>query len=125
MAVAHKLFGMTDRYPTPEFRRTALAPGVLAAIVVLAGIPLIGTDGFTIIRFAVSILALIIAVFAWQARQWWLTGLLAAVAVVFNPVLPLSIGADLLLTLHFVAAIVFVLAALLIRTRNAEDRNKR
>ena len=28
MAVAHKLFGMTDRYPTPEFRRTALAPGV-------------------------------------------------------------------------------------------------
>ena len=125
MAVAHKLFGMTDRYPTPEFRRTALAPGVLAAIVVLAGIPLIGTDGFTIIRFAVSILALIIAVFAWQARQWWLTGLLAAVAVVFNPVLPLAIGADLLLTLHFVAAIVFVLAALLIRTRNAEDRNKR
>jgi len=116
---------MTDRYPTPEFRRTALAPGVLAAIVVLAGIPLISTDGFTIIRFAVSILALIIAVFAWQAKQWWFTALLAVVAVLFNPVLPIEIGADLLLVLHFVAAVVFVLAALLIRTRNTEDRNRR
>ena len=116
---------MTDRYPTPEFRRTALAPGVLAAIVVLAGIPLIATDGFTVIRFAVSILALIIAVFAWQAKQWWFTVLLAAVAVLFNPVFPIAIGADLLLVLHFVVAVVFVLAALLIRTRNAEDRNRR
>ncbi|MGV8884045.1 MAG: DUF6804 family protein [Microbacteriaceae bacterium] len=116
---------MTDRYPTPEYRRTALAPGVLAAIVALAGIALIGTDGFTVIRFAVSILALIIAVFAWQARQWWWTVALAVIAVMFNPVVPIDVGPDVLLALHFAAAAVFTVAALTIRARNTEDRNKR
>jgi hypothetical protein len=103
----------------------ALAPAIVATIALLAGVAALGGDLYLLIRFLVAILALVVAVFAWQARQWWFTALLAAVAVVFNPVLPIAIGAELLLILHFVAAIVFVLAALLIRTRNAEDRNKR
>jgi hypothetical protein len=116
---------MTDRYPTPEFRRTALAPGVLGAIVTLAGIPLIDTDGFTVILFAVSILALIVAVFAWQARQWLWVVLLGAVAVVWNPIVPLDLEPDTLLLLHFLGAAVFIAGAIAIRTRNAEDRNSR
>ena len=116
---------MSSRYPTPEFRRTALAPAVLAAIVLLAGVALVGADGYLIIRFAVSILALIIAVFAWQARQWWWLPLLAAIAVLFNPVVIMPITGDPLLIAHYVSIIVLLAIGILVKVRNPEDRNRR
>jgi len=116
---------VTDRYPTPQFRRTALAPAILAAIVLLAGTALLGTDGFTFIRFGVSILALIVAVFSWQARQWWWLPIFAAVAIVWNPVLPLALEGDLWLGLQYVAAIAFIAAGVLVKIRNEDDRNHR
>jgi hypothetical protein len=112
-------------YPTPEFRRTALAPGILGAIVLLAGVALISSDAYLVIRFAVSILALIVTVFAWQARQWWWLPFLLAIAVVWNPVLIVPLDGDLWLGLHYVAAIVFIAVGILVKIRNPEDRNKR
>jgi hypothetical protein len=59
-------------YPTPKFRRPALAPGILGAIVLIAGLALLDNPGgYLFIKFGVAILALIMCVFAWQARQWW------------------------------------------------------
>jgi hypothetical protein len=76
-----------DRYGRRSERR-ALAPAVLAAIVLVAGLALLGSDGFLYIRYAVAILALIMAVLVWQARRWaWLPGLVV-IAVLWNPVLP-------------------------------------
>ena len=116
---------MSAHYPTPEFRRTALAPSILAVIVLLAGVALISFEGYIAIRFAVSILALIVAVFAWQARQWWWLPPLAAIAVAWNPVLILPLEGDLWLGAHYVAAIVFIAVGVLVRIRNPEDRNRR
>ena len=116
---------MSTRYPTPEFRRTALAPAVLAAIVLLAGVALVGADGYIVIRFAVAILALIIAVFAWQARQWWWLPLLAAIAVLFNPVVVVPIEGDALLIAHYVSIIVLLVIGIFVKVRNPEDRNQR
>lgn len=74
----------------PEYTRTALVPGLLAAIVLLAGLALIGNDWFIGVRFVVSILALIMCVFAGQGKQyWWYLGLIP-VAVVWNPVWPIT-----------------------------------
>ena len=114
-----------QRYPTPEYRRIALAPAILATIVLLAGIGAVGSDLYLLIRFLVSILALIVAVFAWQAKQWWWIGALAAVAVLWNPVVPIELERDLQLGLHYGAAVVFLAAGILIRIRNDEDRNAR
>lgn len=76
-----------DRYGRRPERR-ALAPAVLAAIVLLAGLALLGSDGFLWIRYAVAILSLIVAVFVWQAGRWaWLPGPLV-IAVLWNPVFP-------------------------------------
>ena len=116
---------MNDRYPTPQFRRTALAPAILAAIVLLAGTALIGSDGFTFILFGVSILALIVAVFAWQARQWWWLPVFAAIAVLWNPVLPVALEGDLWLGLQYGAAIACITAGVLVKVRNPDDRNRR
>lgn len=114
-----------QRYPTPEFRRLALAPAILATIALLAGVAAIGGDLYLLIQFIVAILALIVAVFAWQARQWWWLIVLVPIAVVWNPVLPVELERELLLGLHYVAAIVFIAAGILIRVRNVEDRNSR
>lgn len=116
---------MSATYPTPQFRRTALAPGILGAIVLLAGIGLLGSDGHTVILFAVAILALIMCVFAWQSKQWWWILGFAPIAVVWNPIYPLGLEGDIWLGLQYVAALVFIAAGILIKIRNPDDRNRR
>lgn len=113
-------------YPTPEFRRQALAPGILGAIVLLSGLALLdNAGGFLFIRFGVSILALIMCVFSWQAKQWWWIIGLGAIAVLWNPVVPFDFHGQLWVALQFVAALVFVVVGILVKVRNPEDRNRR
>jgi len=103
------------RYGDPMFRRTALAPGLLAAIVLLVGFALIGGGGFVVIQFVVAILALIVAWFAFQAKQWWWIPLLLAIAVVWNPVFPFSFHGALWFGAQYAAILVFVLVAILVK----------
>ena len=111
---------MSASYPS-KVRRTALVPAILVVIALLAGVALIASDGFTVIRYVVSIFALIIAVFAWQARQWWWIIGLAPIAVLWNPVVPIDIGnADVWLGLQYVAALIFIAAGVLIKVRDDE-----
>jgi hypothetical protein len=113
-------------YPTPAFTRPALAPGLLGAIVLLAGLALLDDDsGYFWIRMVVAVLALIVCVFAAQARQWWWLAVLAAVAVVWNPVWPFGFHGQGWVAAQFVAALAFVVAGVLIKVRNPEDRNRR
>lgn len=109
---------MSARYPD-RYRRTALIPAVIAVLALLIGVAFVGGDGFIVVRYLVSILALIVAVFAWQAKQWWwLIGLLP-IAVLWNPVLPIELAsADLWLGLQYVAALVFLAAGILIRVQD-------
>ena len=96
----------------PTFTRAALAPGLLGAIVLLAGLALLDSDGFIIIRFAVSILALIICVFVIQARSWyWLIGLVP-MAVLWNPVVIFNLSGQGWVSMQFIAAIIFVFVGL-------------
>ena len=91
-------------------------PSLLAVVALLIGVVLIAGEGFTVIRYVVSILALIVAVFAWQARQWWWIIVLAPIAVLWNPVVPIDLGMpDLWLGLQYVAAIVFIVCGILIK----------
>jgi hypothetical protein len=112
---------MSERYPNPSFARLALAPGLLAAIVLLAGVALVESDWFTIFRYAISILAAIIGVFAFQAKQWWWLPAFAAIVVVWNPIAPLQLDLLAWQILHLVAAVVFVAAGLLIKVPQAPD----
>lgn len=106
---------MSARYPTTT-RRTALVPSLLGAMALLIGSALITSDTFTVIQFIVSIFALIMAVFAWQAGQWWWIMGLAPIAVLWNPVLPIDLGLpDLWLGLQFVAAAIFIAAGIMIK----------
>lgn len=98
---------------------------MLGAIVLLAGIGLVGLETYIIIQFVVSILALVVAVFAWQARQWWWLPLLAAIAVLFNPVVPIVLEPNAQLAAHYVSALVLIVVGIFVKVRNPEDRNAR
>ncbi|TPW70745.1 DUF6804 family protein [Schumannella sp. 10F1B-5-1] len=111
------------RYPDAPWRRFALAPGIIAALVLAAGSVLVGTDGFEWIRYAAAILALIVGWFAFQARHWWWMPVMLAIAVIWNPVFPFGFDGQFWMGAQWVAALVFVAAGLTIRVRNTEDRN--
>ena len=109
-----------DRYGAPTVRRLALAPGLLAAIVLIAGFALIEGSGFIIIRYVVAILALIIGFFAFQAKQWWWMPLMLAIAVVWNPVVPFGFSGVYWYGAQYLAIIVFILTAIFIKVPLAE-----
>ncbi|MGN8553852.1 UNVERIFIED_CONTAM: hypothetical protein OHV15_14825 [Microbacterium sp. SLM126] len=97
------------------YQRNALAPGVIAAIALLLAPLLMETDWFLFVRFLVSILALIVAWFAGQARQWWWIPVFAAIAVVWNPILPFAFSGPVWIAAQTVAAIVFLIAGAMIK----------
>ncbi|MEO8908369.1 MAG: DUF6804 family protein [Microbacteriaceae bacterium] len=99
----------------PVYTRMALFPGLLGAIVLLAGLALIGGAWYIGVLYATSILALIMCVFAAQAKQfWWYFGLIP-LAVIWNPVWPITLDDLLVRLLHIVGAAVFVAAGLAIK----------
>lgn len=100
-----------------DVQRNALAPGLLAALVLLIGVAAIGSGAFTIVQFVVTILALIVAWFAIQAKHWWWIPVFAAIAVVWNPVFPIDLPEQWWMAAHYLALVAFVLAGLLVRVR--------
>jgi hypothetical protein len=116
---------VSSRYPTRPFRRTAFAPGILAAIVLLAGLALIESGAFYWIKLGVAVLGAIVAVFAWQARQWWWLPFLAAIVVLWNPIWSIDLHAGYIwVALQYVAAILFIVCGVLIKVPNPDDKNQ-
>ncbi len=106
---------MTRPQARPEFSRSALVPGLLGAIVLIAGFALIGTDWYLYVRYVVCILALILCVFAGQAKQWWWLAGLLPIAVVWNPVWPITLDDLVLRGLELAASVIFIAAGIVIK----------
>ena len=100
----------------PTFQRNALAPGILAAVALFIGTPLVFTDWFTPVQYIVTILALIVAWFAVQAKQWWWAIVFVPIAVLWNPVFPMPFEGIPWQVAQPVAAMVFLVAGVLIRS---------
>nr|WP_231369003.1 DUF6804 family protein [Frigoribacterium sp. CG_9.8] len=97
----------------------------MGAIVLIAGLALLDNPGgYLVIKFGVAILALIMCVFAWQARQWWWIIGLAVIAVAWNPVWPFAFSGQVWVASQFVASLLFVATGLLVKVINPEDRNR-
>ncbi|GAB3805914.1 hypothetical protein GCM10028798_28180 [Humibacter antri] len=97
-------------------------PGLLGAIVLIAALALIHSSWYIWVLYAVAILALIMCVFAVQGKNyWWLAGLVP-IAILFNPVWPLSIPDLWLRLLHLAGAIVFIAAGVSIKVPVDEGR---
>ncbi|MGO4689378.1 DUF6804 family protein [Glaciibacter sp. 2TAF33] len=99
----------------PTFTRSALAPGLLGAIALLAGLALLDVDSFIIIRYVVSILAIIICIFVVQAKAWWWLVVLVPIAVIWNPVFVIDLHGQGWVSAQFIAALAFIVVG--IRTK--------
>jgi hypothetical protein len=107
--------GATD----PEFRRLALAPGLLGTIALLIGFAIIESETFVAVRYAAAILALIMVVFALQGRAWWWVPPLGALAVIWNPVWVIPVEQPWWTGAQYLGVLVFVLAGIFIKVRRA------
>ena len=108
----------------PELIRPGFPPGVLGAIVLLAGLAVIGGEFFVYVQYAACILALIMTVFAVQGRKWlWLLPLIA-IAVVWNPVWPLRLADDLWSSLHLLGCAAFIGVGVFMRTPDHQSSSR-
>ena len=105
---------LQNRYGSRKQRR-ALAPAAVAAIVLLGGLLLVGQEAYLLILFGVSILAVITAVFVWQARQWAWLPVPLVVAVLWNPVVPFAFTGQPFRLGHVVAAAALLVAGVFAR----------
>jgi hypothetical protein len=105
---------LENRYGSRGQRR-ALGPALIGALVLLGGLLLVGQESYLIIRFAVSILALITAVFVWQSRKWAWLPVPVVIAVLWNPVLPFDFSGQPFRLGHVVGAAALLLVGAIVR----------
>ncbi len=119
----------TSRYGDkndPGVRRLALIPGVLAAIALLVGATTLDEGPFEVIRYVAAIFAAIVIVFAVQAKHWWWLPFLAAIVVLWQPVVVVPVAPpELWRALQYVAALVFLLAGWFIKVPIPEEQRRR
>ncbi len=106
---------MTQKQQAPSYQRNALLPGFIALATLIVAVAFVGSDWFTVFRFVVSILALIVAWFAVQARHWWWVPVFVAIAVLWNPVYPFPFSGIFWILAQPIAGSTFLLAGILIR----------
>ncbi|MFD1716180.1 DUF6804 family protein [Amnibacterium flavum] len=107
-----------------EYYRPGLLPGIIGAAACVAGLFVLEFDGYQIVRYLVSILALIIIVFAVQGRRWWWALPMVAVAVLWNPVLPFAFEGVLWAAGHIFAAAAFLAVGLFLRVPESGGKRK-
>ncbi|TFD40884.1 hypothetical protein E3T33_14565 [Cryobacterium sp. TMT1-2-1] len=105
----------------PTFTRSALAPGLLGAMALLGGLALLDVDGFIVIRYIVSILALILCVFVIQAKAWWWLLGLVPIAVLWNPIVVIELHGQGWVSAQFIASIVFIVCGVVTRVPVQKD----
>ncbi|MBT9605031.1 DUF6804 family protein [Microbacterium sp.] len=111
---------MKKKPKTPSrYQRNALAPGLIAAAALFVAPALLDSDWFTVVRFIVAILALIVASFAYQERQLWWMPAFGVIAIVWNPVIPIPAEGPVWVAAQPVAAVVFLVAGAIIKRERA------
>ncbi|UCR90093.1 DUF6804 family protein [Mycetocola spongiae] len=111
----------------PDFTRPALAPGLLSAVILMATVALLDNDLYFIVRFIVSILVAIMAVFAVKAEKpLWLIGLVPVV-LFYNPIFPLptwpfTIDPGILFIITMTVPLFLAAAGVFIKVRDETDR---
>ncbi|KTR10419.1 DUF6804 family protein [Curtobacterium luteum] len=109
----------------PPYTRPALAPSLLAAVVLLACVAIIDASAFVFARWGVTVLALIVLVFAVRGRSWWAAALMAAVAVSWNPLVVVPIPGQVWAALQILAAALFIVVGLAVKVPRETDATDR
>ena len=104
----------------PSYQRNALLPGLIGAAALFLAPALIDGSGFLYIRYVVAIFAAIVGWFAIQAKHWWWAPIMAAIIVIWNPIVPFEFSGPAWTGAQFVGAVAFLAAAATVRTEREQ-----
>ncbi len=90
-------------------------------MLLLAFVAIIDSSAFVFVRWGVTVLALIVLVFAVRGRTWWAAVAMAAVAVCWNPVVVVPIPGQVWAALQLVVAALFVAVGILVKVPRQAD----
>ncbi|PZF59974.1 hypothetical protein DEJ23_01390 [Curtobacterium sp. MCSS17_008] len=96
----------------------------MAAVVLLACTAIVDAPAFVFARWGVTVLALIVLVFAVRGRTWWAAVLTAAIAVCWNPVVVVPIPGEVWAALQVLAAALFVVVGLVVKVPRETDAGR-
>ena len=113
----------TRGHQAAKLRRMALAPAVLGVIAVYFGLSTVGKQEFYLVSFVICLLGLIVGWYTIQSRQWWWLTIPVAIALVWNPIFPFALTAEVWLILHYLATLGFATAGFVIRVP-AQDQTQ-
>jgi hypothetical protein len=95
--------------------RPLIVPAVIAALMLLCALAPCPYWYYKLLRWVVSGMALVFAVFGHSTGRGWGTGLFGLVAILFNPLIPLHLSKPIWRSIDIVTATVFVLGAILLK----------
>lgn len=112
---------MTARATRTRYIRPGMLPAVLGAATLLATIGIIHTDFYLYVRYAVSILALIVIVIAIQHGKWWWGLPMAPLVVMWNPAWPFGLTEELWQVLVLLGSAVFIATGVMFRVIDTSE----
>ena len=95
----------------------AMRIGVVIVCAVAAGLLLSATQKhaysyYTMMRWIVTAIALLVAWYAYAAEIWWVIPVFVVLAILFNPIIPVTMTKKEWATIDKVSAVVFVVAGI-------------
>ncbi len=101
-------------------KRPHLIPALIVAIMLLVAVAPLPYGYYQFLRWVTCGVAAFIAVKGYTWKQTWATWLFGAVAVMFNPILPIYLTREIWRPIDLAVALLFVLSILLLREQAAE-----
>lgn len=114
---------MAKKQEEPQLIRPGIVPGLAGVTAMFIGMGVYGSEWYITVLFVISILAAILAVFAWNwndPKKWVFLPAFAAIAIFWNPIVRLTDGItpgiQWWMLVQTAAAAVFFLGGFLIKT---------
>ena len=101
-------------------KRPHLIPALIVAAMLFIAIAPLPYGYYTFLRWATCAVAIYIAVQAYQWKRIWATWLLGAIAVLFNPFVPIYLTREIWQPINIIGALLFGASTFFLK-KQAED----
>lgn len=112
---------MSDRASlVPSRGRPVLIPALMAGVLLLAAVAPLEYGFYTVLRIAVTVIAIWIALASVRSRQVGWVVVAIVMAILFNPLFPVWLSKDAWAPIDVAGAVLVVLAGVFVRSKRAE-----
>jgi hypothetical protein len=98
-------------------KRPLIVPAAIAAVMLLGALGSWPYGYFTLLRWVVCTIAVVFAVYAYKVQRAWASWVFGALAILFNPLVPVHLSRKTWPPVDVAAAMVFIVGAILVKAR--------